>query len=408
MNAYPVHLTLPPVNPKLNAHNKGNWKAKAKPTRELRQLAKRLTEAKFNGQQWPGATVNYFFYFKDKRRRDTANAIQATKPAIDGVVDAGLIPDDAWRFLQIGGAMCAVDRKNPRVELLFLPYDPDAVPVIPEWPNKELDPMKILTGKKAVPRRTMLYGVHGVGKSTWAADAPNPIFLNIEDGINDLDTTKTEHLKEWGDISDALQWLCQEEHDFKTVVSDTADWIEAAIFRDIATAANVEAIADIPYGAGYKKALAYWDKVLNAFEYLRSARSMNIVLLAHADVYRFNDPEGESYDRYQPALHKAATAKLQEWCDEVFFAQYRKFTSTEDQGFNKKRTIGVDAGGERYLRTCESAAVNAKNRLSLPAEIPMSWADYQAAWPTGSNEETVVDDGSAAVVPVDVNDVSPF
>lgn len=111
-------IVLPPINSKLHAHNKGHWSNKIKATSDLRQLAclktKQLTDAR-----WQAAAVLYRFYFPDLRRRDAANAIQATKPAIDGVVDAGLIPDDDWKHLEIAGVECFLDRKNPRVELCF-------------------------------------------------------------------------------------------------------------------------------------------------------------------------------------------------------------------------------------------------------------------------------------------------
>jgi hypothetical protein len=70
----------------------------------------------------------------------------------------------------------------------------------------------------------------------------------------------------------------------------------------------------------------------------------------------------------------------QEWSDEVLFASYRVFVRKEDQGFNKERTIAVD-GNERYVRTQESAAVLAKNRLSMPAEIEFNWLAYQTHFP---------------------------
>ena len=37
------------------------------------------------------------------------------------------------------------------------------------------------------PPRIVMYGVGGVGKSTFAASAPNPIFIPVEDGISTLD-----------------------------------------------------------------------------------------------------------------------------------------------------------------------------------------------------------------------------
>jgi hypothetical protein len=179
---------------------------------------------------------------------------------------------------------------------------------------------------------------------------------------------------------DALVFLGTQKHDFFTCVIDSMDWLESLIHHEVAKAAGKDSIADIGYGAGYKQALRYWDKVMLALEHCRNDRKMAIVLLAHAAVNRFESPDQDSYDRYQPALHDAASAMWQEWSDEVLFSSYRVFVRKEDQGFNKERAIGV-GGSERYIRTQESAAVRAKNRLSMPDEIEFSWAAYQSFWP---------------------------
>ena len=36
----------------------------------------------------------------------------------------------------------------------------------------------IVRGKIAKPIRVLVYGVHGIGKSTFGAHAPNPVFLD--------------------------------------------------------------------------------------------------------------------------------------------------------------------------------------------------------------------------------------
>ena len=114
-----VVITLPLPNPKLHAHAKGDWRGKVKPTRDLRSLACLLTKQEAPGVSWPAAAVSYRFWFPDLIRRDAANAIQSMKAAIDGVKDSGLIPDDDWRHLSIGGVVCGVDRESPRTELIF-------------------------------------------------------------------------------------------------------------------------------------------------------------------------------------------------------------------------------------------------------------------------------------------------
>lgn len=240
--------------------------------------------------------------------------------------------------------------------------------------------MKITTGKRIAPRRIMLYGQHGIGKSTWAASAPQAIFLNIEDGIADVDCAQTEHLKSYGDVVNALSWLLTEPHNFRTVVIDTVDWLEQLIHRDIASAAGVVSVADIDFGKGFPRAIPKWRYVLENLDALRSNRRMNVILLSHARVEKFSNPDGATYDRYAPDLWTNSRGEgvgnmIQEWCDEVLFAQFVVFTKKEGKGFNQKEVaIG---GKDRVIKTCESASSLAKNRIGLPEEMPMDWKTYE-------------------------------
>jgi crossover junction endodeoxyribonuclease RusA len=102
-----VVIELPPVNAKLHAHNKGGWRTKVGPTKALRNLAAGLTAVQMMEQRikrgdWTTAVVDYSFYVPDRRRRDVVNMMQSQKAAIDGVVSAGLIPDDDWQHLTVG------------------------------------------------------------------------------------------------------------------------------------------------------------------------------------------------------------------------------------------------------------------------------------------------------------------
>jgi len=240
--------------------------------------------------------------------------------------------------------------------------------------------MKILTGKEKTPRKCLLYGTHGIGKSTWAANAPGAVFMNLEDGLAGIDCQRSEHLTTLDQVFEFLNWLIAAEHEFFTLNVDSLDWLEAIIHAVVAENAGKKHVSDIGYGAGYKAALAIWDRVMTLFEMLRSDRKMSIILLSHSNVKRFESPDQDSYDRYQPALHDTASSMWQEWADEVLFASYRVFIRKEDLGFDKERAIAVD-GDERYIRTQESPAVLAKNRLSMPAEIPFTWSAYQDFFP---------------------------
>lgn len=237
--------------------------------------------------------------------------------------------------------------------------------------------MRIQTGKQSKPRRILLYGVHGVGKSSWAANAPKAIFLNFEDGLADIDCAKTDYLKTYADGISAVSWLLSNPHDYKTVVVDTADWLQQAIYQQVAADAGKPSVEAIPYSKGYKLAVDKWKFFMAGLERLREDKRMGIIFLAHAKIKTFESPESDRYDRYEPDLHDLASSMLQEWCDEVLFASFRVFVRTEDLGFGKNRQI-AQGGKERFIRTNESASALAKNRLRLPDELPMEWSAYAA------------------------------
>jgi hypothetical protein len=131
-------------------------------------------------------------------------------------------------------------------------------------------------------------------------------------------------------VSQALGDLAAEPHDFETVVLDSLDWLERLIWDRVCAGFSVKNIekADGGYARGYLLALNYWRELLEQLNRLRNQRHMIIVLIAHAKVERFEDPEAPPYDRYSPRLHKHAAALLTEWCDAVLFAT-RKFRTRQ-------------------------------------------------------------------------------
>lgn len=262
--------------------------------------------------------------------------------------------------------------------------------------------MKILKGRQQKPRRVLLYGQEGVGKSTWAAMAPSPIFLDFEDGLGDLDVEKSQRLTSYGATLNDLGWLYTDPHDYKTLVFDSVDWFEKLIHDQVCKNANVTNIEKVDggFGKGYVAAALLLQEFLVKLESLMSARNMNIVMLGHCTLVKVSDPERETYEKYSPDLHKGAASILREWCDEVFFASFRTFTREADEGFKKTRQIAI-GGEERFIRTTHSAGVIAKNRLNLPAELPMDWNEYAKYWPSGSVPAPQANAGNIAGVVVD-------
>lgn len=109
-------LPLPPRSQHQNW--RGHWAARAKQTKKCRNLAAdRTYEARCEG--WQRASVEFRFFHKDSRRRDAVNFMAACKAYVDGVVEAGLLPDDDSEHLEIGKVSFFVDKRSPRLELFF-------------------------------------------------------------------------------------------------------------------------------------------------------------------------------------------------------------------------------------------------------------------------------------------------
>ena len=242
---------------------------------------------------------------------------------------------------------------------------------------------KIERGRTSKPPRVLLYGVEGIGKSTIGAQAPKPIFIQTEDGLDEIECDKFPLSKTFDQVIDALTDLRTLDHEYESVVVDSLDWLERLIWDKLCSQYNVNSIEKVDggYAKGYTHALSMWREFLDNLNALRNDRGMVIVLIAHSKVERFEDPESSPYDRYSPRLHKHAGALISEWCDAVLFATRKMRTQSEESGFNRKRTtahaIGRD-GGERIIRSYGSPSCVAKNRYGINEELPLAWSEFVA------------------------------
>ncbi|MCA9102614.1 MAG: ATP-binding protein [Planctomycetales bacterium] len=257
---------------------------------------------------------------------------------------------------------------------------------------------KIQRGRQAMPPRLVVYGTEGIGKSTFAAQAPTPIFVPIEDGLSEIDCDRFPLATSFAEVMAALSELHSEKHDYQTVAIDSLDWLEQLIFDALCREYSVSSIEKVDggYAKGYTHALGYWRQFLDALNLLRVNRGMVVICIAHAKVEKFEDPESTAYDRYSPRLHKHASALVCEWSDAVLFATRKFRTQQEDSGFNRKRTIakalGKD-GGERILRCVGGPSCIAKNRYSIAEELPLSWQAFVSALTSQSPSSGEQQDG---------------
>lgn len=233
----------------------------------------------------------------------------------------------------------------------------------------------VIKGPQIKPRRTVIYGTHGIGKTTWAACWDNPLIIQTEEGSDEIGVDRLPVAQHFAEVYSAFEALAAGGHDYKTVVLDSADWLELLVQKYVCQQGNKNAITDFDFGKGYGASASIFREIIEMMTKCNHA-GMHIVVVAHCDVYSHANPEGASYDRYRPKMHTRVSELLQEWASEVLFATYKVYVRTEEEGFNRERGIGVGTG-ERIIYTQERPGYMAKNRLNLPAELPLDFSKYR-------------------------------
>ena len=219
----------------------------------------------------------------------------------------------------------------------------------------------------------------GTHNTTLAAQAPNPIFICTEDGLGTLETPAFPLVTSTQDVAEAIGALFHQEHNYCTVILDSADWLDNLIQAEVKASRSEKELA---YGRDALLGAEQWRELLDGFNALRTHRKMAVILIAHCEIKRFDPPDSDSYERYQPKLMARASAVVQEWADMVLFANFQAYVKTETVGTGKQQTIKKAlSAGERLLHTGEKPAYLAKNRYSLPDTLPFSWQALAQAMP---------------------------
>lgn len=242
---------------------------------------------------------------------------------------------------------------------------------------------KVQTGVVEQPAMLMLYGTEGVGKTSFAADAPKPIFCDLESGTNFLNVARFPKPESFTQVLQYIQELASTDHEYKTFVVDTLDALEALNWDEICKEKNWKSIKQGDWGSGYTYALDKWREFLAHLQVLRS--KMNIILLAHSQVKSINDPRHPvSYDKHLIKLQQKAADLIKENVDGVFFATYEVHVKAGQDG-KKGKAYG---DGNRLIYTQGRPAFEAKSRYAIPEEIPLSWIDFEEARQSGSPDKT--------------------
>jgi hypothetical protein len=167
--------------------------------------------------------------------------------------------------------------------------------------------MKIEKLKNTAAPIIMIYGEPGRGKTLLASKFPNPVWMAFERGLP---------------------------------VGVSADAIEG---------------------------LNTFSSFIRGVTTLRDRHGVSVVLIAHSEIVRFDDPRAPTYSQYQPKLHKRARHLILDACDAVFFLSEDLKVFVDDQGF--KERVRATSTNQRFLHSEGCAAFVAKNRYAMPPKV---------------------------------------
>lgn len=259
-------------------------------------------------------------------------------------------------------------------------------------------PLAITQESRRLSPRIIVCGVEKVGKTTFAAGSRvqdgavvevglnRPVILPVdgEEGADELPVAKFAAARTFAEVLADLEALATEPHDFQAVAVDSVSALEPLIHAaTVADAAkpDVKTIEDFGYGKGYVLALDKWRALCERLDYLRKARGMACILIAHTVAKTVTSPDTEPYDAHVLDVHAKAAQMLLRWADLILFANVRTALRRDGKG-PTAHVRAVNAEGERVLYTRKTAAHPGGGRGALgrlPDELPLDWAAFEQA-----------------------------
>jgi len=232
-------------------------------------------------------------------------------------------------------------------------------------------------GKKEIkPLTVLFYGVHGIGKTSFASGAEKPIFIGVEEN-HEFDVSRFPAVKSWTQLKDQLTSLMKEKHDYRTLVLDTIDGLEEIAQKEILSGKDAQksmATALGGYGKAYEKMADMFIELRDNYIVKLRDAGMQIIILAHSEKSKFEDPMlAINYDTYSTAIHKACKHIFQDWCQAILFSNYDLVRAENSSG--KEYAESMD--GKRVIYTEERPSHVGKNRFDLPYELDFP---KQGAW----------------------------
>ena len=237
----------------------------------------------------------------------------------------------------------------------------------------------LICGIQSKALRVCLYGSEGIGKTTLAAEFPSPIFIDIEDGSNQLPVARMPRPTSWAMLLDEIKAVRDGEiPGCSTLVIDTADAAESLCIDAVCAERTIKGIEDVGYGRGYTYLAEKFGKMLDALgEVVDTGR--NVVVVSHAMCRKFERPDEEG-----------VAPMVKEWCDMLLFLDYKTIVETQSDKQGNV-TKAKAKGGRRIIHTTHHPCWDAKNRFGLKDPLPLEYASIAECVPDLLQQQRTID-----------------
>lgn len=248
-------------------------------------------------------------------------------------------------------------------------------------------PRKALPGviNKArwLPPLMCIFGVPGIGKSTFAAGAPNPIFVTTENGVDNLDVARFPKATTLAAFMNNMRMVANEEHDHGAVVIDTLGGM-LELYRQANL--NNKDFDFVGFGghSGWTGVVSQMKAELMPLLFKCKERGMFVILLAHAGDYTRKNPLGADLVVAAPAISKFVWKELIGDLEVIGRADFVYTTQAIGKATGKAKAstdVEVVDGVKvkmRQLNFESGAEQDCKARVGyeLPPTMPLSWEAF--------------------------------
>lgn len=263
---------------------------------------------------------------------------------------------------------------------------------------------EVTSGKNIGAQIHTIAGNNGVGKTTLLASFPDVLVLDLENGSKHLDVKRisAEKIPNLQAFRDLITALKNTNHEYKTIGIDSVEALEILISKHVCAEGQVESIEqyDGGYGKGYVRCREIMAEIMTDLQAFQR-KDITSVLIAHTQVKSKTDPAtNQTYDRVIMRCNDKMAAIIRDLSDNVFYATYKVLTVKDQNNSKKTRAFG---DGQRIMYTQWRPGFDAKNRLGLPLELPLSYEALIEACEHNEESEpdTIIDDINAMAEKLD-------